>query len=350
MADESVVAAPTPATVEAPAASEAQPSFDLPRSGTPEYDKWRETGEISDKSPKEESTPSKESETAGESETPQSTQEKPTTKPKQTAEERIAQLEATIEKIRKGAGKETPKVESSPTKPEPPAPQADNEPTAEDVNADGSPRFKTYEEFTKALARYEARQERAEWQREQQMQEQAKAFNAKVDEARSRYDNFDEVVQPAATAINMNVRITEDFKKMLSRSEFLPDILFTIGSDEKTLANFVKMSEEDPLEAAVYVAEVRKLIEEELGKASATSAANRNEQGQFTPAKPVAEKPAKRGPESAPAPPLEVGARGAGTMDEGERALQAIERGDGRAVSAWMEAENRKDIARRAGR
>ena len=345
MSEETVVAESSAAP-----ALEAQPSFDLPRSGTPEYENWRQTGEIADK-PKTEESATSSSETAGESETPQSTQEKPKaeTKTKLTADERIAQLEATIEKIRKGSGKETPKAESSPAKPEPkPAPKAtaEQEPTPDDKNADGSLKFETYEQFTKALARYEARQERAEWQQAQYAEAQAKAFNAKVEESRSRYENFDEVVQPAATAINTDSEIPQGIKDKLNRSDLLPDILFTIGSDAAELARFVKMSKEDPFEAAGYIATVENLIKVELGRANTDSA--RNERGQFVAAE--TEKPAKRGPESAPAPPLEIGSRGSGVKDESERALQAIERGDGRAVSAFFEAENRKDMARRLGR
>src|ERR1700761_3422135 len=114
----------------------------------------------------------------------------------------------------------------------------------------------------------------------------------------------------------------------LNRSRVLPDLLFTIGSDPSTLASFQEKGEADPWGAIDYIVLTESLIQEELAKGSSVTAeTGRNEKGQFTAKPETAAPPAKRGPESAPEPPIEIGSRGSGTADASERAFQQIERG-----------------------
>lgn len=289
---------------------------------------FRKTGNLPEQPKKEEAAASSEPEKvqakpAGESETPQA-QEKP--KPKQTAAERIAELKATIAKIEKGAGIKT-EAESSPAKPEPKPvqqPQSDKEPTAEDLNLDGTPKFKTYEEFTKALARYEARQERAEWQREQQAKEEAKAFNAIKEKAEARYENFAEVVGPFATAINEDPKVFPVVRQMFLDSEVTADLLYTIGSNAAEQANFLKMAKENPAKAIRYIALTESLIAEELeGKKTPEEA----------PAKPKTQ---------APKPPSEAGGRAAAPPDALEAAAKANDFRSFKAESTRRQLEKMK--------
>jgi hypothetical protein len=320
--------------------AESQPAIEVPVMDvsrgplvdiTPEQRaEFRKTGNLptpktEDAAPSSEAKPDGEAKTAGDSEPPKKTQENTDRKPKQTAEERIAQLEATIEKIRKGSGKETPRVESSPTKPEPPK---TSEPTPDDKNADGTLKFTTYEEYTKALARWEIRQEREAWQREQQEQAQAKQLNDKVADARTRYDNFDEVMQPALDAIVNDTGVSPVVTAMLNDSEVLPDLLFTIGSSKEDLASFVKMAKENPGKALRYIALTESLIADELSKKG-------------EPAK--TEEPPVKPRTQAPKPPSEAGGRAAAPPDALESAAKAND------FRSFKTEANRRAIAKLKG-
>jgi hypothetical protein len=241
---------------------------------------------------------------AGDSETPESKQVHAERKPKpaKTADERIAELEATIEKIRKGSGKETPKVESSPTKPEP-KPAADKEPTPEDVNEDGTPKFKTYEDYIRAQSRWEVRQELAEQKRKDSEAAQAKEFDANLEKAREKYENFDEKVTPFATKINKDPSVAPVIRQMFLDSEVLSDLLYTIGGSETESAKFLSLPPRKQME---FVILTEHLIREELDGAKTTV--------EEIPAKPRTQ---------APKPPSEAGGRAAAPPDGLEAAAKA---------------------------
>lgn len=257
------------------------------------------------------------------------TQEKPKeAKKPQTAEERIAQLEATIEKIRKGKeGKET-QADSSPAKPSIPQPQATRpKPTAEDKAQDGKSKYETYEDFVEDLSDWKSEQREAKNQREQQQNAQAKQLNDKVAEARTRYENFDEVMKPTVEAIVNDADVSQVVKAMLNDSDVLPDLIFTIGSSKEELASFVKMAKENPGKALRYIALTESLIAEELeGKKG----------------KPAEEAPVKPKTQ-APKPPSEAGGRAATPPDALNAAFQS---GDFRTAKAEM---NRRALAKLKG-
>lgn len=331
MPEETLVeAAPSVATENIP---------EIPRSGTSEYAQWRLDGTLPEKKqpePADSATAEEPTERAGAE--PATQQEKPRRKP--DAEARIKSLTDRIKQLESQQGssaKETP-AESSPAKPATQKQQFDQkEPTTEDKNADGTPRFTTYEEYTKALARWEIRQEMAEQRRQDSMQAQQRELDTKVSDARARYgDQLDAVLAPTVTRIMGDASVVPTIKAMLNDSDVLPDLLYTLGSDQKALDNFLKMP---PGKQIRYLAALESGIQTEL------STSTRNDKGQFAK---TAETPAKRGPESAPEPPLEIGNRGRAT-DEPTRALKAIESGDTNAFRAWKQAEDRKAMARRRG-
>jgi hypothetical protein len=310
----------------------------LPKSGTSEYAEWRVNGEIP--KPKTESAPTVE---PGEATTPRQ-QETPTRPKPKTAEQRIAELESTIEKIRKGANLEGKKPEPQPASDPKPVQATRPKPTVDGKGSDGKP-YATYEDFTEDLADWKAEQREVAGEQRRAVQAQQDALKAEVEKARGRYDNLDEVMFPTLKAIT-EAKVAPVISQMLNDSEVLPDLLYTIGSDSDELAAFVKMAQTSPGKAIRYLAVTENLIREELDKASRPTH-EKGEDGKFVKEEPVA--PAKRGPESAPEPPIEIASRGAGGGDAAATALSAIERGNPSAVRAWMQAENAKDLRRRRG-
>jgi len=104
-------------------------------------------------------------------------EKKPEPKPERTKEGRLKSIQAEIDReyARKKAAEREAAAEEARladlrrqrTALESPAPSSksaadDKEPTVGDTNADGSPKWENYEQFVKALARWEARQERRE--------------------------------------------------------------------------------------------------------------------------------------------------------------------------------------------
>lgn len=296
---------------------------------TPEQrTEWKKTGELPGTPKTEEPAASTveapSSETAPEGEAkPEPAQTKPQEKkPKPTADERIAQLEATIEKIRKGSGSER-KTETAPVAQTPPsAPQTRPKPTAEEKDGD-KPKYSTYEDFVEDLADWKAEQRIATQQREQQEQNQKREFSAKVAESEQRYgDKFKETVAPAANAISEAIPANHIVQVMLNESEVLPDLLFTIGSDAAELADFVKMAKENPGKALRYIALTESLIRDELAQKPAKTE---------TPVKPQTQ---------APKPPAEVGGR---ATSPGDQLTEAAKAGDFRAFKA---ESTRRELAR----
>jgi hypothetical protein len=129
---------------------------------------------------------------------------------------------------------------------------------------------------------------------------------------------------------------------MLNDSEVWTDLIFTLGEDPDGLKDFVALAKSDPGKAIRYIVAVESGIAAELsGKTEA-----RNDKGQFVP---KAAPPRKPGPETTPEPPIEVGARASGPMDEEQRAISEMERGNTAAFRAFREARNAKDLRRARG-
>jgi len=108
---------------------------------------------------------------------------------------------------------------------------------------------------------------------EQRVTAERDAVNAKATAARERYENFDEikdtflgkvlVEQPNGTVIPA---IPLQVLALINDSDVMPDLLYTIGSDEAELAKFVEMAKSNPNKAIRYVTKVESLIAEELAK------------------------------------------------------------------------------------
>jgi hypothetical protein len=337
MSEETAGAAPS-------AVVESAPSLEIPRSGTAEYAQWRVSGELPEKKvePKPaETAPAdagKEQATDDGGAEPPKQQEK---RRKPDAEARIKQLTDDLKRVRQELdGIKQPKAaESAPAKS---APQNYQEwrktftasKWIEDYGKQNPQ--SSYEDATAAMADYLGDVRDQFRTSEQQRNKQAEELNSKISDARKRYGaEFDQVLSPTVNQILGNNSLSPAVKAMLNDSEMLPDVIFTLGSDADGLKSFMQMA---PGKQLRYIAAVESGIQAELNKAPV----ERTETGQFKP-------PAKRGPESAPEPPLEIGNRGGITLNESERALQAIQKGDAKATRAWMQSENQKAFARRRG-
>lgn len=300
---EQTLVAAEPSTAPEPMQIERGPLVNL----TPEQrTEFRTTGNL----PKpEDAAPSPEAvveaKPAADSE-PAKPQEKLKLEPKkQTAEERIAQLESTIEKIRKGSGLDKPpKVESAPTKPEP-APATRTKPTPEDKTADGKPKYATYEDYVEELADWKAEQRWASQQREQAEKTQATRFQSKMEDARSRYENFDTAKDTFVSEMG-KIQINPAVRDMLNDTEVFPDLIAVIGGTAEEAAAFAKMAQDSPGKAIRYIALTESLIADELAQK----------------AKPVEEAPVKPRTQ-APRPPPEAGGRASAPPDGLETAAKA---------------------------
>jgi hypothetical protein len=286
---------------------------------TPEQRKdYKATGNLPTPKTEEAATSS----VAGESETPKKQVVPKKSKSPLTAEERIAQLESTIETIRKGAGLETkPKAESTPAKSEP-VKALTNRPKPED--------FETHDAYEEAVVEWKIDQREAEKAAKAAQAAEEAALNGKIEKARTRYDNLDEVVNPAIETIVSDKGISPVIKQMLYDSEITPDLVFTIASNKEEFQDFLKMAKENPGKAIRYVALTESLIAQEL-------------EGKSTPV--VEEIPAKP-TTKAPKPPAEAGGRAATPPDSLQAAVEAS-RG---SLSRDLKAEFlRRDLAKLKG-
>lgn len=338
----------------APSAVEAEDVF---RGETPtlaEYARYRTDGELPERFKKAETqaeaasatSEGEQPESAGESEAPEDQQEKP--KPHLTAEQRIAQLRSTVERLWQQDEPDTIKIaqlettidkieqrsgKSRKTAPAPvaqPQQQAQTQqqpqythpkPTIEDKNPDGTAKFATYEDYVEALGRWSAKEERATWEREDAIKQQQREIGEKIADARQRYEDFDEVAVPAINEIVSAQSVSPAAKAMLNDSDVLPDLAYVIGGDAQTLEDFLKMP---PGKQLRYIAVTEALIKGELKD---------DESGSEASAKP----PAKQ-QTAAPKPPSPVSGGSSRAFDVSDESLSPEE---------WMRKRN-ADLAKRA--
>lgn len=288
------------------AVAEATPANDVDSGSlgglTPDQrTEWNKTGELpksEEAAPSTEPKPQAEAEPAGDSEAPQA-QDK-TGKPKPTASERITQLRATIAKIEKEAGLKTEVAESSPAKPAAEAPKPQEfkptrpKPTPEGNGPDGKP-YEDYEEFRDDRDNWLAEQRDAKTHREAERKAQLDHGIAKVEEAKTRYKDFETIGKTFWEEVVNNPDINPTIKAMIDDSEYFADLAYTIGSDPAELAKFKAMPAGKQIR---YIALTESLIADELDGKKVTT--------EETPAKPQTR---------APRPPSEAGGRAASPPD-----------------------------------
>jgi hypothetical protein len=304
-----------------------EPTFD-------EYNSYRQTGELPARFKPAESA---ESAPAGApEETEESEGEEPETEPESDpeeaqeppqkgsgAEKRIKQLLARVKELERiQAAKPDGKSGSSPAQP-PRQPQTYQEyrqafkPSAfiEDY-AKAHPEA-SYEDANAAMADHLLDVRDHFRSIEQRVQAEKQALDAKLSDARERYEDFDEIksdflskaISPEGVPL-----LPLQVLGIINDSEVLPDLLYTIGSDDAELAKFVEMAKTNPNKAIRYVARVESLIAEELAKPEKNAA--RGEDGKF------------KAPErktSAPKPPALVSGSSSRAFDVSDESLSAEE-------------------------
>jgi len=313
MAEETTQAASSPAEVEDVFQGQ-QPSLS-------EFSHYRETGELPERfKPTEEAgaesagdqeetdSEDEESETESESETEEA-QEPP--QKGSGAEKRIKQLLAKTKELEsKLAEKQDVKTEPSPA----PAPQFTRpKPTADDKKQDGTPKFDSYEDFVEDLADWKAEQRWETAKREQMHREAQTALQKQVDDARTRYDDVDEVIFPAAKTIN-EAKIPQAVKEVFAQSDLFIDLCYVVGSDPDELKRFISLAQTNPRAAIGKVFEYERGIREELSKGS-------DDKGKKAPEKKT----------NAPKPPSPVGGASSRAFDVSDESLSPEE---------WMRKRN----------
>lgn len=301
---------------------------------TPEQrQEFRKTGELpgtTKETPKkpEESAPSdppKEAEAdAGDPPPPKTEQERSERDKAKSAKrfndllEENKRLKADLETRKPSEPKPEPKAEVAP-------PPTRPKPTVDEKNPDGTPKYKEYEDYIEELADWKAEQREVKAKREAEQSDQAKKTLAKVDEAKSRYENFTEVVKPFVDAL-ADPKIPGVVRAMVDDSEVFADLAFVLAGDDK----FLDMAKTQPGKAIRFIALTESLIAEELaGKP-----------------KPADEEAPVKPKTQAPRPPSEAGGRAAAPPDPEAAAIAA----SGGKLTASVKAEfTRRALAKLKG-
>lgn len=156
---------------------------------------------------------------------------------------------------------------------------------------------------------------------EQKNQTQRQALESTVDEARKRYEDFDEIKDTFLGKVLSDKGvplIPLPVLGIINDSPVMADVLYTIGSDEGELDKFVKMAQKNPNQAIRYIARVESLIEEEFEKQKGEAPDNRG-------------KAPERQRTSAPPPPSPVGGSSTRAFDVNDESL---------STEDWMRKRN----------
>ena len=301
---------------------------------------WRLTGELPERKPQ----PSEEKPAApaADEQEPQGTSAPPSepeteakealesepSAPKEEPQRKLSPAEKRIKQLladRKALEDRVRKLEEShAAKPEPAKAEAKaterGRPTPQDKNADGTPKYGTYEEFAEDLADWKVEQrfserDKAESERKKQADaEQAQraiteGWQGKVEQGRGKYTDFDEV------ALNPDLPIAPGgvVDVMVLESPNGTDLLYHLGRNPEELERINKLP---PIQAA------RELFRIETSLSGT---------------------PGPRKVTQAPPPAREVGGRGSAPADE---VVSAVNSGD---FASYRNAANRREIALRKG-
>jgi hypothetical protein len=239
-----------------------------------EFNSYRNTGEVPARfAPAEEAEPAPATEEPAEGEEPENA---PETAPEDDQEmpegignkarRRFEKLLAE-NKALKAAQQAKPDATTVPS----PAPQAAQiaptrpEPAVNDTNEDGTLKYADYSDYVKALGRWSAEQTLHEAHQREVQQKQIIQVQESVEDARKRYGSeFDSVIEPTAAAIMGDKTIPIQVKQMLSESDVLPELVYTIGTDQKTMKELERLSRVNPSQAIRYIATLEAGIRLEL--------------------------------------------------------------------------------------
>lgn len=311
--DETTVATPVE-TVEAPAAVIPAKPRDLDSLSPKQYHDWKMTGEI----PAEEPEPVK-AEVVAEPEV------KPESKnPKRLGygelRKRVQELEGELA-ARTTAPKAPPAEE-----PKAKAEKLPPKPTTADKNEDGTPKYKTWEEYNEDLIDWKAEQKLADWRKgeEKAKQEATQAeknttllntWNERAEKAAEKYADFEEVALDPKKGPGAAIQPGSVVDAWILRSDMGPELLYHFGKNRNELKRIGQM---DPLDAT---RELTKLEIKLSGEPSKTP--------------PTPEPKVTR----TPRPASDIGGRGTVAVDEVTKAVADNDTG------AYIRAQNAKEIA-----
>jgi hypothetical protein len=171
------------------------------------------------------------------------------------------------------------------------------------------PESRDYAEVTAAMADYLGDIRDQFKAREQHEQQARNALKTKMDDARSRYEDADDVIFPAATAIN-TAQIPVAVKQVIAESDVFPDLLYVLNSDEGELKKFISLAQSNPRAALAKTFEYERGIREELSK---------------TGDEPESRTPPEKKITKAPKPPAPVGGGSSRAFDVSDESLSPEE-------------------------
>jgi hypothetical protein len=182
------------------------------------------------------------------------------------------------------------------------------EPTLDDKNADGTQKYADLAAFVKDLGKWSAEQTHHELRQRDAQQQQIQQVQEKVERDRKRYgDEFDKVIEPTAAAIMSNTSIPPEVRRMLAGSDVLPDLVYTLGTDPKTMEKLIRVAKTDPQQAMYYIAELSADIRREIA----------------APAESDAKEPPEPKRTAAPKPPSPVTGPSSRAFDVSDESLSA---------------------------
>jgi hypothetical protein len=303
---------------------------------------WRMTGELPEKATKEAPKPK-----ADEKETPAEakTAEEPGTAAKLESERKkkptemgYGELRSRVKELEeKLAASSTAPKESAPVEePTPNAEKVRTKPTQDDKAKDGTPKYKSWEEFNEDLIDWHAEKKFLEYRKnEDKAREESRiaaaekvildSWNGRVTKASEKYPDFAEVALDKDNGPGSIIGPGSVVDAWILDSEFGADILYHFGKNRSDLERYAKLS---PLAAARELTRLEAKLSGEPAK---------------TPPAEEIEEPEPKTTKTPP-PAREVGGRGSAPVDEVRKAVDDDDTG------AYMEAMNRRDIASRLKR
>jgi hypothetical protein len=261
-------------TQAAPSPAEEQDPFNGIAPTLTEWNKYRQSGDVPERfkaepaepapaaEPAEGEKPENEPETApdNEQEPPEGIGNKARRRfekllaEKKDLERKLAQQAKPDEKPAPSAAPQTQQI--APTR---------QKPTLADKNDDGTLKYSDYATFVEDLGTWSAEQTLHKARVAELQQKQSEQIQENIETARRRYgDEFDEVIEPTAGAIMGNASIPVEVKRMMAQSDVLPELVYTIGTDQKTMKELERLAKANPSQAIRYIATLEVGIREEL--------------------------------------------------------------------------------------
>ena len=261
-----------------------------------EFQSYRDTGAIPARfKPEEPSTTDSSEQTAeateGESpeHAPESDPEKAQEPPAKIspAEKRIKELLAKNKDLeRKLAAQPAtdvkPESSTAPVAQQPQSQATRPKPKPDSLQPDGKP-YETYEDYVEDLAKWSGEQQLAQFMRSQAEQQAQKTLQTKLDDARARYDDADDVIFPTAKAIG-EANIPPAVKQVIEDSDVFVDLCYVLGSDAEELQKFVAQARSNPRAAIGRVFEYERGIKEVFAKQQGAAPEKRQTQAPRPPA------------------------------------------------------------------